>query len=194
VADFFNNTEEESTAVAVENGEEKAETSLVTPDLSDNTNKDVARLRKEGYGVDDDNNPAPKNIPTPAAKDDEVTYHEWGSRPNVCYRRSEGHVYEMPKLLKQVVVSGKASYIDYFIYCSPVEWMKYVLLGMTSQNLRGSPVNWGDMLTYLGLWLLMSSVTTGGNTRAYWDNTDPSPFKGAPFRLHSLCHLRALMQ
>ena len=48
----------------VENEEEGADTQLVTPELSDNTNKDVARLRKEGYGVDDDNDPAPENIPT----------------------------------------------------------------------------------------------------------------------------------
>ena len=73
---------------------------LVTPELSDNTNQDVVRLRKEEYGVDNDNDPAPENIPTPAAKDDEVTYHEWGSISNICYRRSEGHIYKTPKLLK----------------------------------------------------------------------------------------------
>ena len=61
---------------------------LVTPELSDNTNEGVARLRKEGYGVDDDKDPSPVNIPTPATKYDEVTYHEWGSRSNICYRRS----------------------------------------------------------------------------------------------------------
>ena len=77
----------------------------------------------------------PENIPTPAAKDDKITYHEWGSRSIICYRRSEGHVYDMPKLLKQIVVRGKASCIDYFIYFLPVECMKYVLLGITSNNL-----------------------------------------------------------
>ena len=40
---------------------------LVTLELSDNTNKDVAILRKEECGVEDNNNPAPKNIPTPDA-------------------------------------------------------------------------------------------------------------------------------
>ena len=75
-------------AVTVEKEEEVADTSLVTSALSDNMNEDVARLRKEGYGVDNDNKPAPENIPTPAAKDDKVTYHEWGSRSNICYRRS----------------------------------------------------------------------------------------------------------
>ena len=100
MADLFNKTEGESTAVPVKNKEEGADPLLVTPELSDNTNKDVARLSKEGYGVDKDNDPAPENIPTPVAKDDKVTYHKWGSRSNMCYRRSEGHVYEMPKLLK----------------------------------------------------------------------------------------------
>ena len=60
--------------------------SLVTPKLSDNTNKDTARFRKEGYRVDDDNDPAPENIPTPATKDDKVMYHEWGSISNICYQ------------------------------------------------------------------------------------------------------------
>ena len=41
VSDSFDNTEEESTAVTVENEEEVADPSLVTPELSDNTNKDV---------------------------------------------------------------------------------------------------------------------------------------------------------
>ena len=43
----------------------------------------------------------------------------------------------------------------------------------------------GKMLTCLGLWLLMSHVATEGNTRAYWDKSDPSPFKISPSRLHS---------
>ena len=56
---------------------------------------------------------------------------------------------------------------------------------MTSKDLERGTFRWGEIITYLGLWLLMSSVATGGNTRAYWDNSDPSTFKGAPFRLHS---------
>ena len=73
----------------------------------------------------------------------------------------------MPKILKHFVVRGKASYNDYFIYFLPVEWMKDVFLGITSKNLEGSPVSWVEVLTCLGLWLLMSSVVTGGNTCAY---------------------------
>ena len=75
-------------AVPVGNEEEGADPLLVTPELSDNTNKDVTISRKEGYGVDNGNDPAPENIPTPAAKNEEVTYHEWGYRSNICYQRS----------------------------------------------------------------------------------------------------------
>ena len=79
---------------------------------------------------------------------------------------------------------GEASYLDYFIYCLPVEWMNDVLLGIPSNNIEGSSVSWGEILTYFGLWLLMSSVVTGGNTHVYWDNLYPSNFKSDPFRLH----------
>ena len=82
---FPDNMEEEYMELPVENEEEGADTSLVTPELSDNTNEDVVILRKEGYVVDDDNDPAPENIPTPAAKDDKIMYHEWGSRSIICY-------------------------------------------------------------------------------------------------------------
>ena len=71
MADLFDNTKEESTAVQAENED------LVTQELSANTIKDFEKFRKEGYGVDDDNEPYPENTPTPAAKDDKVTYHEW---------------------------------------------------------------------------------------------------------------------
>ena len=49
----------------------------------------------------------------------------------------------MPNLLKQVVVRGEASYIYYFISFLPVDWMKDVLLGMTSNNREGGPVSRG---------------------------------------------------
>ena len=75
MADFFDNTEEESTAVPLENEDEGVDPLLVTPKLSYNTNKDSARFRKEGCVVDDDNDPAPENIPTPATNYDEVTYN-----------------------------------------------------------------------------------------------------------------------
>ena len=60
MADFFDNAEEEYTAVPVEDEEEGVYSSLVTPEISDNTNKNVEILRKEGYGVDNNNNSAPE--------------------------------------------------------------------------------------------------------------------------------------
>ena len=63
MADFFYNTEEEYTEVPVENEEEGAYHSLVTPELSDNTNNGVAILRKDEYRVKNDNDPVPEKTP-----------------------------------------------------------------------------------------------------------------------------------
>ena len=50
-------------SVPVENEEEGADPSMATSELSDNTNEDVATLRKEGYRVDENNDPAPEISP-----------------------------------------------------------------------------------------------------------------------------------
>ena len=88
MADFFDNKEKEFTAVPLENEEERADPFLVKPELLDNTNEDVAILRKKGYGGDDHSDPASINIPIPASKYDKVKYHEWGSISNTCYQQS----------------------------------------------------------------------------------------------------------
>lgn len=76
MANFFNNIEEEYTTVAVENGEEGEDPSLIIIELSHNRNKEITRLKSEKYGVNGDTNPAPENNHISAGKDDEVTYHE----------------------------------------------------------------------------------------------------------------------
>ena len=62
--------------------------------------------------------------------------------------------------------------------------MKDVFLGMTSKNTEGIHLSWDKRLTHIGLWILISSVATEVNMCTYWDNSDPSPFKDAPFILH----------
>ena len=64
---------EEAVSVAVEGGgevDDDAIVNVVVPKLTDNSNEDIARLRAEGYGVDDDNDPAPENIPTVVPSND----------------------------------------------------------------------------------------------------------------------------
>lgn len=39
----------------------------------------------DAYRVDSNNDPIPENFLTPTVNDDNVMYHEWGSRSNIYY-------------------------------------------------------------------------------------------------------------
>ena len=70
--DFFSfdmdGEEEEEFRVEVMEGDVEVDDDAVinvpVSELTDNSNEDIARLRTEGYGVDDDNESALDNIPT----------------------------------------------------------------------------------------------------------------------------------
>ena len=44
-------------------------------------NEDISNFRAQGFAVDDDNEPAPENIPTSTDTDTDDTYRPWGSEP-----------------------------------------------------------------------------------------------------------------
>ena len=50
-------------SVVVEVVGQDGERGLAVPVVTSELGEDIARLRSEGYGVDDDNDPAPENIP-----------------------------------------------------------------------------------------------------------------------------------
>ena len=191
-ADFFgldlgDEAQEEVRVEVVEGGgevDDDAVVNVAVPKLTDNSNEDIARLRAEGYGVDDDNKPAPENIPIAGPSNDRggVTWEEWDSR-TICLRRSEGHRFEDPKLAGDL--DGQR-YIDYFMLMLPVSFFKNVVLKQTNMEMmngRGGEITWGEFMRFVGLWLLMSTVAIGCDRSSYWDSTLPSMWKGAPFRL-----------
>ena len=105
--DLVDEGEEEVPILAVQGGGEVDDDAIVNvavPKLTDNSNEDIARLRAEGYGVDDDNEPVPENVATAGPSNDQggVTREEWNSR-SICLRRSDGHRFEDPKLVGPLV-------------------------------------------------------------------------------------------
>jgi hypothetical protein len=51
------------------------------PTLVGDLAEDIAHLRAEGYGVDDNNEPAPDNVPQGNNHQEDLpTFEEWGSR------------------------------------------------------------------------------------------------------------------
>ena len=141
----------------------------------------VARLVSEGYTVDDDNDPAPENCPTARNYNvtDGMNWLPWGSRAE-CQRQSQGHRFENPRMIGLPATTGC---LDYFMFFLP-PMIREIVLVETNKQLDGKELLWGEFVKYLGLWLLMSTVSSGCARRAYWAETDASEWSGAPFRFH----------
>ena len=152
-----------------------------------NVQEDIARLRLEGHGVDDDNDPAPENIPDilQATAPPPSIYQGWNSCPNICHRAAAGLMHERPKLGEDVCDSNTASYMDYMIYFLPRAYIMDVLLEETNAiDEEIDDITWGEFLVYIGLWFLMATTVSGCDRRSYWQNSAISPWKGAPYRFN----------
>ena len=65
--------------------EEQAEEFQLILELVGDLAEDIACLHAEGYGMDDDNEPAPENVPQGAnQQEDQPTFQEWGAR-HACH-------------------------------------------------------------------------------------------------------------
>ena len=131
--------------VVVEEAEEVPK--IHASDLAEN----IARLRAEGYGVDDDNEPAPENIPSvesalPAPSAPGCIYKEWNST-TICNRLVQGLRHEKAKLGDDIDPS--ATYIDYFIYFLPVTYIKEILIIQTNKQGKEEDIMWGKLLFIL---------------------------------------------
>jgi hypothetical protein len=152
-----------------------------------NTNQEVREqittLLSEGYEVDDDNDPAPENVPDRGRQREEVDGLSWlpyNSR-TTCNRQASGHRYENPKMINQ---PNASSCLDYFFYFLP-RHVKEVILVETNKQLEGRDATWGEFVIYMGLWLLMSTISNGCSRKQFWDEQPPSEWSGAPYRLHN---------
>jgi len=98
------------------------------PRISGEAAEDIAHLRAEGYGVDDDNEPAPENVPDPpneAPATSSVTYLGWGARlPGFCNRPGTHNHYENAAI-KPGSHPHNNQHIDWFITPLPVGFLEY---------------------------------------------------------------------
>jgi hypothetical protein len=146
--------------------------------------EDIARFRSEGYDVDDDNDPAPENVPVPppaagqVQQQDSSLFGEWGAT-TLCHRRAEDRRFENPKLLK----TRPDSRLGWLLYFLPMKYITTVLLVESSKVLPGKPLTLGEFIRFVGLWLIMAT-TAGNNRTSFFEQTEPSAWEGAPFRLN----------
>ena len=72
-------------------------------------------------------------------------------------------------------------YVQLFEGLFPANFLDKMVTEM-NKKISGDPVTYGELLKWIGLWVLMSTVD-GSDQWSFWSTRDIDIFKGAPFRL-----------
>ena len=146
------------------------------------TEEEVNELRGEGVEVDDDNEPAPENVPHPNQSNaNEPIYSEWGWS-GLEVRRQQNIQNHPPSYKgKSEATMGGMSYLDWFLVCFPTGFVKNHIIPNINQNLR-TKLTFSEFIVFLGCILYMARYH-GHAKKEWWKMSAPSMKKGAPFRL-----------
>ena len=129
--------------------------------------------------VDDDNDPAPENVPQQSDNNASV-FGEWG-HTDFCHRRMQNTPNNPAKLNFGIDTTADDIYVQLFVGLFPANLLDTMVTEM-NKNISGDPITYGKLLKWIGLWVLMSTVD-GSDRRSFWSTRDIDIFHGAPFRL-----------
>ncbi|KAG7340825.1 transposase IS4 [Nitzschia inconspicua] len=154
---------------------------------------DVELLRSMGYEVDDDNDPAPENVPDVVDHDGDTLMNDqqtWGWS-GTCHRKvliGNDENKSKPRLMERTEMESKSmTILSLFLYFFPLDYLHEVLLDEVNKNLtkeKARRIDLGEFLRFLGLWFYMTTVPAG--TRGdFWSEEDISIFSGVPVRFNT---------
>ena len=146
----------------------------ITINANDRTD-DIARIRAEGFEVDDDNEALPENVPVAGAPPVEVNEdglyrgQSWGW-DGIDKRAVAGGGYEEPSFNNSWSPQNK-TYLQILTKFLPFAWLETVLLVLTSAALEkenSAPLTLGELMRYVGMRFLMSTLQ-GWSVDEYWN-------------------------
>lgn len=129
--------------------------------------------------IDDDNEPAPENIPSPTDANVGVSFGEW-SHNGVCARRMIGGE-NVKARLKNFPPNVTPTFLQLFELMIPKDFINEVILVETNKKINGPVLMYGEFLVFVGLQFLMAT-TRCDNRRDFWSLKNIDPFDGAPHR------------
>ncbi len=141
--------------------------------------EDASNFCAQGFGVDDDNEPAPENIPQASDNIEDCKFFAW-DETTLDERRKAG-----VRDVKPLLVNADATLhtiLGYFVHFLPVSFIKSILIPATNASLSDS-LTWEEFLRFLGLIFLMATTQAVARSE-FWANDVPAILFGEPFRLH----------
>ena len=117
--------------------------------------------------VDDNNKPVPENIlvhtaPPPPS----VLSQEWGQH-GFCLRKSNNIQDAKAKLVYPVNTTRNDINLQLFEHFFPRAFMEDVMIAETNKILDQHPLSYGELLCWIGLWVLISMVD-GSDCQSFW--------------------------
>ncbi len=154
---LFNKAQQQSDLEGVEavavRGEE-----VVQREVPSILNEDASNFRAQGFEVDDNNNPAPKNLPGPNDNNGDCLYFPWGAKP-LDARRAAGVRDVQPSMVNADATLHTV--LGYFIHFLPVNYIETTMIPATNATIS-------EALTW-----------------DFWSQDTPEMFPCAPYRLHT---------
>jgi hypothetical protein len=157
-----------------------------------NRAEDIAEIRGMGFSVDDDNEPAPENIPLPQENDNNAATDDgrtWGWA-GIDHRKQANGLSTRARIncLSGLALEG-ATMLTIFLLFFPRKFMEEVVIIETNKRITGMQVTYGEFLQFLGLWLYMSTLS-GFRRSDYWSSKPVSMREGAPYRFNEFMALK----
>ena len=129
--------------------------------------------------IDDNNEPVPENVPGDPVPS--VLPTVWGHY-GFCYRKSNNLADTQARLVNNVNTTRDDINLQLFEQLFPHKYVKDVILTEMNKVLDKEPVTYGELLGWMGLWVLISTVD-GSDRRSFWSLKSVNMYEGAPFRL-----------
>ena len=126
------------------------------PSLTGATVEDISHFCAQGFEVDDDNDPAPENVPaatTPSTTS--CIYLDWGS--NTLDPRRIKNLSNYKVVLRDFDMATNNSILTHFLHFLPVDFIKEVLLEQINQ-LIVPPCLFPEFTRFLALVLLIGTT------------------------------------
>ncbi len=147
-----------ATVAIDEDGEEIAEFVF----NAQNWVEDIALIWDIGFMVNDDNEPAPENVPTddtpPVNGEALLEGRSGGETALIAKQFLQGSMYNGPMFANEWFPNGKP-FIDIFLHFLPCYFLKVTIVEATSNGLltaNAVQTTLGELFRYIGMMLLMS--------------------------------------
>ena len=131
--------------------------------------------------TDNDNDPAPENIPDLIDDTGTCTYQEEWGHDGLCHRRMNTTTANLGA--ERICCHINPTLLDTFETFFPTNYVNEVILPeMRKHMTTKAPLTYGEFLRFLGLWLIMATIQ-GPSRHEFWKREQVDMFFGAPFRL-----------